>query len=377
MSPDTTRRCYIHIGLQKTGTSYLQSVLWESRDELRRQGVDLLPGSKDATFQLMLALLGRRRGDADKARQRALQRLSAEAVQVDTARAVISEESLAAATTEQAAALVESLPGFEPHVVVSVRDLARQLPSVWQQKVKAGREFGLSGFLDDVVARRPAADPFWAYQDLPDVLGRWRTVVPAERIHVVTVPRAGSPPGLLLERFCSVVGVRSDRLSARTPRSNPALGREQVELLRHVNAATDPAVRGDRGFGRARKFYLARLLAHQGGRPAGAPAKVQDWCAQAAEEQIQPLVSGNYDVVGDTEDLRPDPATFVSADAGEVSDADVVRSAAHAISQMLVDRRADREEIRKLRRQVEELSRHQRRPPLVARLRSGARRLSR
>ncbi len=377
MRPDTTRRCYLHIGLQKTGTSYLQSVLWGSREELRRQGVDLLPGSKDATFRLMLALLGRRRGAPDKARRRALQRLSAEAERVEAPRVVISEESLSAATSEQAAALVEALPGFEAHVVVSVRDLARQLPSVWQQKVKAGREFGLSGFLDDVVARRPVAKPFWAYQDLPEVLARWQAVVPPERIHVVTVPRPGAPPELLLERFCSIVGLRPDGLSARTPRSNPALGREQVELLRHVNAATAPALWGDRGYGRARKFYLARLLAHQGGRPAQAPAKVQDWCVQAAEEQIQPLVSGDHDVVGDIEDLRPDPATFAGPDADEVSNADVVRSAAHAISQMLVDRRTDREEIRKLRRQVEELSRPQRRRPLVARLRSGARRLSR
>ena len=35
---------FLHIGLPKTGTTYLQSVLWESRAALARDGY-LLPGS--------------------------------------------------------------------------------------------------------------------------------------------------------------------------------------------------------------------------------------------------------------------------------------------------------------------------------------------
>lgn len=376
VSPDPIRRCYIHIGLQKTGTSYLQNVLWDSRDELRCQGVELLPRSKDATHRLMLALLGRRRARAGDARLRALERLSADAAKVRAPRAVISEESLSAATTEQAAALVGALPGFEPHVVVSVRDVARQLPSVWQQKVKAGREFAFSDFVDDVRAGRQAGDPFWRYQDLPETLERWEAVVPAERIHVVTVPRPGEESGLLLERFCSVLGVRADGLTTSAARGNPALGREQVELLRDVNAASDPSVRRSRGVGRTRKFYLARLLGSQGGEPARTPAAVQDWCTRTAKEQIRLLDVGGYDVVGDTEDLLPDPGTFSMGEVEEVSDAAVARSAALAIAQMLVDRDADRAEIRQLRRQAEQLRKSRTSRPLVARLRSRARRFS-
>lgn len=35
-------RVFFHIGLPKTGTSFLQSILWSNREELRRQGM-LLP----------------------------------------------------------------------------------------------------------------------------------------------------------------------------------------------------------------------------------------------------------------------------------------------------------------------------------------------
>src|SRR3954454_435518 len=37
------RRVYFHIGLPKTGTTYLQTLMWNNHDELARQGI-LLPG---------------------------------------------------------------------------------------------------------------------------------------------------------------------------------------------------------------------------------------------------------------------------------------------------------------------------------------------
>jgi len=38
-------RVYVHIGLPKTGTSYLQRTLWRNRAELARVGV-YLPGER-------------------------------------------------------------------------------------------------------------------------------------------------------------------------------------------------------------------------------------------------------------------------------------------------------------------------------------------
>ena len=37
------RRVYLHIGLPKTGTTYLQTLMWNNREVLAGQGV-LLPG---------------------------------------------------------------------------------------------------------------------------------------------------------------------------------------------------------------------------------------------------------------------------------------------------------------------------------------------
>jgi hypothetical protein len=37
-----TQRVFLHVGSPKTGTTYLQGVLWRNREALRRQGL-LLP----------------------------------------------------------------------------------------------------------------------------------------------------------------------------------------------------------------------------------------------------------------------------------------------------------------------------------------------
>ena len=38
-------RVFVHVGLPKTATSYLQTILWSQRDALRERGV-VVPGSE-------------------------------------------------------------------------------------------------------------------------------------------------------------------------------------------------------------------------------------------------------------------------------------------------------------------------------------------
>lgn len=347
------RRCYVHIGLQKTGTSFLQSVLWDSTEALRAQGVELLPGSRDEAFRLMVALLRRRGGDDSRA-ARVLDALRRQASASGAATLVITEESLSAADEAQVEELTAALDGLEVHVVVTARDLARQLPSVWQQKVKAGREFSFAQFVEDVLARRPSARPFWAYQDLPAIVGRWAGAVPAERVHVVTVPQRGAAGPTLLDRFCSVIGVDAATLTVDAARSNARLGYAQADLLRRVNLLGDPDARRGRGYERTLKFYLGdTVLAAQGGRPAQAPGTVRQWCIETAEQHIAALVDGGYHVVGSLQDLLPAGDSF-ALDEQVVAEAEVADAAARALAQMVADRDRDRAEIRRLRAELEE-----------------------
>ena len=50
------RRVYVHVGLPKTGTTYLQHMLWESREALAADGV-LFPGETTSSDPILTPVL--------------------------------------------------------------------------------------------------------------------------------------------------------------------------------------------------------------------------------------------------------------------------------------------------------------------------------
>ena len=338
----SARPVFLHIGLQKTGTSYLQAIFWAAQDQLRTQGLDLVPGTKRDTFHLMLDVRGRYDPDHDPTDvATAVERLPAQLAAAPGPRALVSEESLASCTVAQARRLVDACAGREVHVVVTVRDLARLLPSMWQQQLRSGGDIGWDDYLDNVVGRQgPAAKRFWNNQGLVKVLQRWSTVVPPERIHLVTVPPSGAPPTLLLERYCEVLGVDPRPLAEHTPRGNPSLGRVEAELLRRVNASLPAERRRRQVYGTVGKRYFSQdVLGELRGDRTRVPQRLQTWCTEQAERVVATVTSGGYDVHGDLDDLRPRPESF-GPDGGQVSDTEVADVAVAAITTMLERRMA-------------------------------------
>ena len=86
--------------------------------------------------------------------------------------------------TRSNAVPVEGHPDTEVHVVLSIRDLVRQIPAEWQENVKHRRELPYARFLAQL--RDPARDSaigswFWGVQEVPDILDRWAAELPPER----------------------------------------------------------------------------------------------------------------------------------------------------------------------------------------------------
>ncbi|MFC6344779.1 hypothetical protein ACFP8W_22555, partial [Nocardioides hankookensis] len=206
-----SRQLYLHIGLQKTGTSYLQGILLASREELLEQDVDLVLRRR-AAFWLMLDVRDRLLPHDPAEAATVLPGLSAMLEGCTGSRAVISEESLSPADDTQIARLLAACGDREVHVIVTCRDLARQIPSVWQQGLQSGRRSTFARYLRRLRETEGTDASIWWQKDLPGVLERWSRHVPPERIHVVPVPPAGSDPDLLLDRYCSVLGVDPSRL---------------------------------------------------------------------------------------------------------------------------------------------------------------------
>jgi hypothetical protein len=340
-APGTPRRVFLHLGLQKTGTSYLQGVLQENVTALAAQGLDLLPAHRREAFELMLVVRERFNPERDPARAAdALDRFSAELAAAPGDRALVSQESLAAARPRQVRRLLDACGEREVHVVLTVRDLARQLPSSWQQELKSGKTEPWPDYLArlrDYQERGLTRHP-WIQLDPPAVLARWAEHLPPERIHVVTVPPRGSRTDLLLARFCEVLGVDPATLEPSSRPSNTSLGMAQAELLRRVNGELSDEHRRRQVYGDVgKRFFASQVLGRQRGTRILVPDDVRAWCLAVAEEQVTALEAAGYDVVGSLEDLRCFESAF---DAGDPApdEAEVAAAAVAALGTVLTQR---------------------------------------
>ena len=314
----TSRRLYVHVGLQKTGTSYLQAVMLRNRDVLAEQGLDLVPPTKREAFELMLLVRNRYNPALDAASvPESLVRFSALLEQAPGSRALLSQESLAAAGPAQVRRLLDACGDREVHVIATVRDLARQLPSAWQQLIKSGGTTTYQRFLREAQSREQEGSDArpWTHLNVPAVLARWSEAVGPERIHVVTVPPAGSPPRALLERYCSVLGVDPDRMVPEETRLNTSLGRVQAELLRRVNSELPAEMRRRQVYGTVgKRFFAAQVLAVQKPSKIRVPAEFRAWCDEVADRQSKTIEEAGYAVTGDLADLRCPEEAFSEGD---------------------------------------------------------------
>jgi len=324
------RRVILHVGAPKSGTSYLQQILWNNLDRLAEDGITM-PGNRRAHYQAMGSLRGGVWENPDA--PWTWDRLAA-AVRDAEGTVLVSEEMLGAATTEQAETAVRSLGDAEVHVVVAERDLWRTIPSAWQQSVR-GRTVGtFTAFVD---ALRTGANPgFWAHQFALPILERWGTLVPPERQHVITVPAPGTARAELWTRFCVVLGVDPDGYDLDQTPGNPSLGAPETELLRRLNLALGdefPLSKPYLDVVRA-NLTLPVLMANSEPDKFGAPAHARDWVEQRSEAMVEALEAHPCNVIGDLDDLRP-PVTAETRAPDDYSTEELLDVAVHTMVGML------------------------------------------
>jgi hypothetical protein len=320
------RAVYVHIGAPKSGSTYLQGRLHANAAALAGGGV-LVPGERADHYRLMMHATGR---DDSLQRPRAgrasWERLVAEVGRWPD-RAVLSHEMLCIASAEQAQGLFAALAPAEPHVVYTVRDLARTLPSEWQQAVRGGLTVGFDSYVRAVRDRTPDADSFAAMHDVASVLARWSTGLDPGHVHVVTVPGRAADPETLWQRFADVVGIDGEMAVADAGRANESLGAVEAELLRRVNIAVrdvddDPAL-----VPWIRRHIALNLLA-QRPRQQRFALRAGDfaWVVERARQTAELIETHGYDVVGELADLVPhataEPGPHPDdVDADELADA--------------------------------------------------------
>jgi hypothetical protein len=362
-----TRKVLLHVGTPKTGTSYLQDVLFRNRPLLQRHDL-LYPADRfDAHFLAALDLMALPWGGLQA---EAIGRWDALAEQVrrHDGTAIISHEILATASRTQVDRALTSLghdDGTEVHLVLSVRDLVRQIPAEWQENVKHRRTVAYRDFLDQVTADVPETEVatwFWGVQEVPAILGRWGGTLPPEHVHVVTVPKPGSPRSLLWERFAGVFGLDPQAWASESERANPSLGGPVTALVRAINQRVNGGVlANDHYRDLVRETLAHRALAHRRGSPRlFLPPDVRTWATDLSHRWIAELEAREYDVVGSLEDLRPDTADATGfVDPDDQGPADLVEPMMDAVVTLLQKGAELREEVERLHQELDS-TRHER-----------------
>jgi hypothetical protein len=239
---------YLHIGAMKTGTTYLQQLIYANRDQLSAAGL-VIPGEtwgRQVRGVQDVMRLGRTDRHIRRMSHRAWQELLDQALAAPDSVSVISVEFLSFAGRRKARQVMRTLEGADVRIILTVRDMASSLPSQWQTLVHNNGRASWQEFLAAIpepterplpfVGRyRPLVGEFHRTQNIPRMLSVWAPLVPDGAVHVVTVPLRRGRPDELWQRFAGVVGVDPRVVTQPPEGTNPSLGHASSELVRRLN----------------------------------------------------------------------------------------------------------------------------------------------
>lgn len=243
----------LHVGAMKTGTTYLQNKVLANLDALAEQGVDFAGERWRQQVSAVQDLLSLAQHDpnVEQLSNGAWDRLVRQIRRTDARVSLLSMEFLSFAGDEAARRAVASLHGLEVHVVITVRDTAAIIPSLWQTSITSGgvttwprytkvvrASMRAGGRVGSGLARAgvPSARRFGEAIDIPRMIKVWTSVLPPEQVHVLVVPGSSAPRDRLWELFAEIIDVDPAATTAPPEHVNESLGLPSAELVRRLNA---------------------------------------------------------------------------------------------------------------------------------------------
>ena len=325
----------LHIGAMKSGTSTVQHQLQAHQDVLAAQGF-CFPGRRwRRQILAVLDVLDQTRdGQVVPGSEGAWQRLLDELAAYDGT-GLISMEFLGPTPPDYIEKVVASLRPADVQVVMTVRDLGRNVPAMWQEGLKNRATWTWPEYLRDISStdrpRTGHSRRFWRQMNYPFIAEKWVEVVGRDKFTLVTVPHPGADPGALWDRFCSVVGLDAAAFPATEPR-NVSLSAASAQVLRAVNASLPE----DLSLHHC-QAVVKHQLAKQGlPGPSGPGDRIGfsgEWVEGRAARQIDKLRNLDVRVVGDLEELRPVAQTGI--DPTTCAPQDELRAALEALAYLV------------------------------------------
>jgi len=231
----------LHIGPHKTGTTSLQNSIRANRDEILRQGVYYgAPEGRLASNRIARSLLRLPFKNPNEVVDYGEWEDQVARVHASSApRVIVSGEEFSFCERREIRTLLDDLERERVHVVVTVRPLAKILPSQWQLDLRGS--FTSSSFdewlgwtLKPRGVRRIAQligvpHPFWFRHRHDQLAKRWADAIGADRVSVVVVDDRDHR--VLLSAFEHLLGLSAGTLQPVDGKSNPSLTAQEIAII--------------------------------------------------------------------------------------------------------------------------------------------------
>jgi hypothetical protein len=291
----------LHIGPHKTGTTSLQNSIRANREEILRQGVYYgAPEGRLASNRIARSLLRLPFKNPDEVVGYEEWEDQVARVRASTAkRVIVSGEEFSFCETKEIRTLLNDLGRDQVHVVVSVRPLAKVLPSQWQLDLRGSFT---SGSFDEWLrwTLRPQGirkismllgipHPFWFRHRHDELVTRWAAEVGTDRVTVVIGDDRDHR--VLLRAFEGLLGLSDGTLLPVDGKSNPSLSAEEIAIILRVQQVLlqKKLVFSERV--RSRQIQR-RLLAQRPRRPSDSKIVIPSWAVESVRETSQKIHDG-------------------------------------------------------------------------------------
>ncbi|MCJ7709900.1 MAG: hypothetical protein MUQ32_03635 [Chloroflexi bacterium] len=304
--PSGTR--LVHIGPHKTGTTSLQAALYVGRPAMLEQGVRHAGLGRNPSTAVR-AVTGRPSNYSDEAvpaigHWRSLVR---EVERAKESRVVISSEFFSWAEPAAIRRIVTDLDPSRVQIAVTLRPLAKIIPSMWQQNVQGGTTTSFDAWLDKLFTppQEKGNRAFWFLHRHDELIARWAEVVGPENVTVIVVDDRDH--AMVLRAFEQLLGLANGTLVAIPDLANRSLTMPEAEAVRAFNIAFNAEGLSKAQHTRVMRLGAAQVMKHREPEPDEPSVQVPQWAVdracEVAREMIGTIANSGVRVVGDLDAL--------------------------------------------------------------------------
>ncbi|HUQ44965.1 MAG TPA: hypothetical protein VM451_11245 [Candidatus Limnocylindria bacterium] len=299
----------LHIGPPKTGTTALQSAFHSNRPSLEAQGVHY---AGQGRHPMTSVLAGIQHASPWTDNKRPPSRFNWDRLLVDirgskASRVVLSSEFFADATPEAIKRVVDELDPDRVQVVVTLRPLAKIMPSQWQQFVQNQLVQGFDSWVDGLLnePRGKITPVFWRRHRHDELVARWVDVVGPDRVTIVALDDADRD--MVLRVFERLTGVREGTLVSEPDLANRSMTVAEIEVIRAFNVQYRAQKLPVPLYSRIMRFGAAQDMRMRPTEPDEAKLELPAWSVEPisnlAREMLASVRATGARIVGDLDAL--------------------------------------------------------------------------